>query len=297
MVGRLFVTVFAAAFSLYAQTSPAEPPDLAKLERYAANGMWDEALAMLRNAVSADEFNPNIRFSFGQVLLKTGQFEEAAKQLAISRRLDARNWRVLEGLAAAHLRVWEGAGGPPHRTEACSLYSTLSSWPADSEEPNPPHPLVALFAVQPDTLSAAGTRARQTVKALDHPEGTWQDSRGKLYDASHVSDGWLLEDKERASENRIQLSISAPGTTGHASGRGLYRLGECALTVTVQVMLSECSSKAAVEMVPTGGWVWVGRSDNGEGQNNKGACQILARNLFQKFRQGNGLTRELTRIR
>src|SRR5438132_6010373 len=147
--------------------------------------MWPEALAVLKEAVAADEFNPNLRFALGEVLLRMGQFEEAITQLSLSRKLDLRNWQAVEGLAEAHLKAWDAGGPLSHRIAACVLSSELSTiQPGDGQRESK---LVSLLAVQPNDPNSGRMRAREKMNLLNALEGQWGD-----YRMERRTRGWML---------------------------------------------------------------------------------------------------------
>jgi hypothetical protein len=282
------------ALSLHGQTSSGDrrPLDLVTVQRYASNEMWDEASAALTKAAAADEFNSDVRFALGSVLLKTGRVEEAVKQLGISRRLDTHNWRALEALGDANRKVWEGGGSLSNRMEACSLYAELAFFRSDDQAPETP--LIASFALQPDTLEAAAARARLRSRALESLGGTWEWSGAaggaiQLFGTVPVENHWLLESRAGSAKSSIHLIVSEPGGEGRISGEGLYYMGGCALNVRVQGSVSECSSKLHLEMIPTGGYVAL--------DGDRRVCAQVSKNIMEFHKEGHTIEREMVRAK
>lgn len=161
---------------------------LEKIIRYIDNDMYEEALAQLHTAIRNEEFNPQIRLALGYVLFRQSNYDEAIRQLQISRKLDPRLWQATELLADAYLKRWETQKAIGDRLQACRIYDELATLNQSSAALEAK---VSMFA-HPNDLSSSKLRAHKLRTQLESPAGKWRDDRGEIYGMKRGEGVWAL---------------------------------------------------------------------------------------------------------
>jgi tetratricopeptide (TPR) repeat protein len=221
-------------------------PPSAELEfqaQYLRNEMWDEALASLKEAVSKQQFDPVLRVALGETLFRTGDYEQAIRELETAKKLDPNLWQATQRMADAHLKIWELKKSLPDRVLACELYQELIS----SAPPNDPNSqrLAALFANWNDETSEKSD-AQSRLAQLESPVGKWESESGEIYTLKADSSGWSFGDPRNAGQYQIgAVGTREPTGTGF-SGEGFHRMGFCAYRLWVEITVSNHGTKLDV---------------------------------------------------
>jgi hypothetical protein len=284
----LIALISCTAIPILAQSTAASPPSQSqskgdtgelsqKLRQYVANEMWEEAASELKGRIRTDEFNADLRFLMGEVLLRTGRFNEAIYQLTLSKKFDDHLWQATEALATANIGTWEHGGNLDNRRAACSLYEQLRA--AVISRPKELEPdLVSILAPQPDDLDSGHRRALEGLFGLYLPMGGWRDSKGTTYQVISVQNAAHSLRIYRSSQvdgfKNIDTSDFALSTAKDKSftGEGFKAVGDCVMKVTTTMKTSDCGTKLFVEEIPTGSVVSIEPS-------HEKACKALVRNL------------------
>ena len=198
--------------------------------------MWDEALASLREAVSKQQFDPVLRMALGEALFRTGDYEQAIRQLEAAKKLDASLWQATERMADAHLKIWELKKSPPDRVIACEQYQELLSSPT----PNDPNAqrLAALFPKWNDETSEKSD-AQSKLAGLESPVGVWENQRGDLYFLRAESAGWELKsDTRTARQDWLSIVGTTPLTGMTLSGIAAQRMENCIVGGAAEIAVS-----------------------------------------------------------
>lgn len=92
-------------------TTAAKVPEdqtLSKLMKYVQLAMFTDAVKLLDDAISRDEFNPYLRAWSGYCYWRNGQPEQALQPLLIAWRVLPQSWKINEILARVYSDLWEG---------------------------------------------------------------------------------------------------------------------------------------------------------------------------------------------
>ncbi len=239
-----------------------KPPsvELGLQTQYLRDEMWGEALASLKEAVSKQQFDPALRVALGEALFRTGDYEQAIRELGTARKLDADLWQATQRMADAHLKIWELKKSLPDRVLACELYQELLS-SHTTNDPNSQR-LAALFPNWNDEI-AEKSQAQSKLAQLESPVGVWENERGDTYFFKAESSAWMLQSGTHTAGKSF-LSVTGRGAlTGTTlSGLGVYFLGNCAYTGTAEIAVSGHGTKLEV----TGSARRGGASEGGTGQ-------------------------------
>lgn len=147
--------------------------DLERLNRYLRLGMEKEAEALVTTSIKTSEFDPELRFLYGQILEREKRYQEAIEQFRLTYRLDPSNWRCLYRIAidASTLRVL-GASSDNARDDASSLElwtQAYNAWKGLANFKNPER------TAEDDADAAAEVKnAAQMLKIFQTPLGRWK---------------------------------------------------------------------------------------------------------------------------
>lgn len=147
--------------------------DLEKLKRYLRLGMETEAEALVTAAIKASEFDPKLRFLYGQILEREKKYVEAIEQFRLAYRLDPSNWRCLHRIAidASALRVLD-ASSDNARDDASSLELWTQAYNAWKDLANFKNP--GRTAEDGADAAAEVKNAAQMLKVFQTPLGRWK---------------------------------------------------------------------------------------------------------------------------
>jgi len=223
-----------------------KPPsvELELQAQYIRDEMWDEALASLKEAVSKQQFDPVLRVALGEALFRTGDYEQAIRELETAKKLDANLWQATQRMADAHLKIWELKKSLPDRVLACELYQELVSSPS----PNDPNSerLAALFPNWNDGTSEK-SEAQSRLAKLESPVGTWETDQGGIYFFHASPTEWSLEsDRRTTGEHWVGVTGTTPLTEMPLSGLGRHRLGNCIYVGSAEIAVSGHGTKLDV---------------------------------------------------
>jgi tetratricopeptide (TPR) repeat protein len=211
-----------------------KPPnvELGLQAQYLHDEMWDEALASLREAVSKQQFDPVLRLALGETLFRTGDYEQAIRELGTAKKLDADLWQATQRMADAHLKIWELKKSLSDRELACDLYHELPS----SVSVNGPNSarIAALFPKWNDETSA-NSEAQSTLAELESPMGTWVSDRGEVYTLRGGEGGWSLDAVGQKSEDSLSAFSTVPATGGTLTGQGVKRTSFCNAILSIAI--------------------------------------------------------------
>ncbi len=153
--------------------SDQETIDLAKVERYVKLEMYPEATAAVEAALKQREFDPHLRFIYGDILLRQKKYADALKQFELWSRLDPESWEALQHIAtiAQLIRLGsmslpdENAAKPDAWRKAYSSWRALANFNGNTTD-----------RLQPAELLKAQTIARDMIKGYETPVGIWQST-------------------------------------------------------------------------------------------------------------------------
>ena len=222
-----------------------KPPNV-ELElqaQYLHDEMWDEALASLKDAVSKQQFDPVLRLALGETLFRTGDYEQAIRELGTAKKLDADLWQATQRLADAHLKIWELKKSLSDRVLACDLYHELLS-SASVNGPNSAR-IAALFPKWNDETSA-NSEAQSTLAELESPMGTWVSDRGEVYTLRGGEGGWALDAVGQKSEDSLSAFSTVPATGGTLTGQGVKRTSFCNAILSIAIHTTQHATRMEV---------------------------------------------------
>jgi tetratricopeptide (TPR) repeat protein len=228
-----------------------KPPsvELELQAQYVRDEMWDEALRSLKEALSKQQFDPVLRVALGEALFRTGDYEHAIRELGTAKKLDANLWQATQRMADAHLKMWNLKKSLPDRVLASELYQELL-FSHTTNDPNSKR-LAALFPNWNDDTSARA-EAQRTLARLESAAGTWISERGEAYILGVFEGGWGMGPVDRKPESlRAYGTTPAKGDT--LSGEGTATYAECVFVQSVEVHISEHSTKIKVVATPREG--------------------------------------------
>ena len=215
--------------------------DLQKLRRYFSAEMWPEAVSNLRSATQDDEFNPYLRLALGEALFKSGSYEEAIRQLELSKRLLPGIWQVTEQLGDVYCQMWETNNDLRDRLAACNSIKSLLSHPPAGQKVDSTWDF--LFK-HPSDLASAKKHSQEVLSSLLSPLGTWTTKTGRTY---RVTTNGIGPVDGRGDEFWF-LSFSSPEEDDiPVSASGYQAVGHCLMKVSATVTLGACASTLHVE--------------------------------------------------
>lgn len=275
------------------QAPSADESYSAKLEKYVANQMWPEARELLLEGIADDEFDANLRFALGQVLLEMGNWKDAVDQLSLSERLDSKLWQAVDGLARAYLTAWDATGELSYRTSACDAFDQLATYRPEDAGTGLVGP-VALLARHPNDLDFAQIRAREAVRRLRSPEGLWKGHDGLTYTLGTAQGGWFFHPEPTNPDKPLDSGFKLGDfEQNEATGTGYFQVGDCVGEIVAKAKVEKCGSAMVITGVATGN---AGSMETANHKAHVRACRSFFTEMAEGLAGGPAFELRLTRI-
>ncbi len=226
--------------------------EIQKAARYLAAHLYSEARDQLKVLLQGNEFDPGLQFAMGETAFRMEEYAEAAHRFEVAQRLDKNFWQAAERQADAEIKIWEGSKNIAARITASQLYDQLSKAVYDSKLTPPQAAMLIVGIPAADDLDAARARASKQLALLMSPVGTWRTDDGRVFKVTFSSEKWWLSSEDRI-RNRFDVSFHLEGQASALKlvGDGYSDDSSCMTKISVEVYLSDFSTKVRVDGYPT----------------------------------------------
>lgn len=218
-----------------------------RIARYVEAHLYPEARDQLRGLLQDDEFDPGLRFTLGEVLLRMQDYAQAAREFEAARQLDKGLWQATEREADAQLHIWGATRNLEARLAASRLYDDLSK--AHGKSPSAP----ALYATSllglANDLEDGRLRASKQLGLLMSPVGIWTTDDNRAFKVMLSSARWWLSSE---GQTLYRWDASFDAVSPKMTGTGHYEISTCRESIAVEISMFDFATRMDVDGFPTG---------------------------------------------
>src|SRR5271157_1928515 len=218
------------------QSSDAGGPALPRIQRYLSLEMYSEAEAALRPAVTANEFNGELRFLYGSALQGLRKYDEAISNFRLSLRLDKGRWQAVEHVVQCYKEKYAVSLANQDRVLLGEAATQLALIPPDSPADSDSR----------RDLREAQRRSQALLTVLNSPVGTWGNGSLHLSVSSSADSDSIFKISSKAKES-LMAGTFRRLENGGFQGSGISSKTICVFDIEFTLQLLDAGTKLLIQ--------------------------------------------------